>query len=409
MQSCPILSLNLTRFDKHNLILTPSQETFIIAFQDWIQNPRKKIILLSGGPGTGKTFIVNELLNCLPVQTVRMAWTARSASHIGGRTIHSTVRLKWGNHSECQRLEKLLVDEEDIQVCIDESQSVIKEFQCELNPDIVVIDEVGMINVWLIYWLIDFFMKRTEKPLLFLLMGDEHQLRPVCSKYNVFRIVENLKACYPLDYIYLKESKRFEPTYDQIIRELRHLVDKRDNLSVFEFVKTHYSVVSDIDHVMLEKAERAMAFKNATVLAFNDFYIHHKIPGSYIRLYTFCPIKKEPIKTEYVDVKPNCLIFVTQNNVSSVSNGTSLIFKEYNAQKDHLICERDNEKITVSRNEKGRFPIEIGFAGTLHKFQGQTLDEKKIVISFDGSEDLNLIYTALSRVRDVNQILAVKM
>lgn len=408
MQGDPEASLNFTRLDKHNLNLTSSQKNFVEVLKDWIQNPRKKIVLLSGGPGTGKTFVVSQLLNLIELQTIRMAWTARSANHIKGRTIHSTVRLKWGPDSECSRLEKELV-EDDVLTCIEKSQSLVNEFSCQLNPDIVVIDEVGMINVWIIYWLIHYFMEKTKKPLLFVLMGDRHQLHPVSSKYNVFFIVEHLKKSYPLDYIHLLESKRFVPEYDSIINQLRELVDLDDTSQVFDFVKAHYPVYQNIDNTMLKEATRAMAFKNSTVLAFNEFYLHHKIPGRGIRLYTFCPINKQPIKTEYLDVKPNCLIFVTQNNFSSVSNGTSLVFKQYNPEKDNLICTWEKGIVTISRNEKGKFPIEIGFAGTLHKFQGQTLDEKKIIISFDGNEDLNLIYTALSRVRSVDQILAVKM
>lgn len=409
MERDPIAGPDQSWLYKHNLNLTPSQEQFCQSLRAWFENPCSKIILLSGGPGTGKTFVVNQLLK-FDEHTLRMAWTGRSAQHIGGRTIHSTVRLKWGASSVYRRLEKELADEEDVDVCLEKSRPLLKEFTCDLTPRILVVDEVGMINAWTLYWLLVYFMEKSSEPTLCVLMGDRHQLSPVNSKYNVFSIVEKLREKYTLDYLHLLESKRFLPQYSLIIDRLRRDVDAGNKEKLFEFVKETYPVVSVIESGMLKEAARAMAFKNATVSAFNEFYIQHKMVGPIIRLYSLCPVKKELKRTEYLDVKSNCLIFVTQNGFSSVSNGTSLIFQEYLADKDVLLCHQKNgTKVTVSRNNMGKFPIEIGFAGTLHKFQGQTLDEDKIVISLDGSEDLNLIYTALSRIKCLEQILAIKL
>ncbi|GFU98723.1 uncharacterized protein TNCV_298951 [Trichonephila clavipes] len=65
--------------------------------------------------------------------------------------------------------------------------------------------------------------------------------------------------------------------------------------------------------------------------------------------------------------------------------------------------------VKVQRNFKGEFPIVVGFAGTIHKFQGDTMDDDAIAMNFNGSRDLNLVYTALSRVKCMDQIVAIQL
>ncbi|GFR21047.1 uncharacterized protein TNCT_570781 [Trichonephila clavata] len=115
--------------------------------------------------------------------------------------------------------------------------------------------------------------------------------------------------------------------------------------------------------------------------------------------------------TTYVDVKVRCHIFIIPNGVSLASNGTPLMFENYNAEQDCIECMDPVKKVMVQvqRNLKGGFPIVVGFAGTIHKFQGDTMDDDAIAMSFNGSRDLNLVYTALSRVKSINQIFALEL
>ncbi|GFU14340.1 uncharacterized protein TNCV_3491481 [Trichonephila clavipes] len=113
----------------------------------------------------------------------------------------------------------------------------------------------------------------------------------------------------------------------------------------------------------------------------------------------------------YVDVKVGCHVFIIQNGVSLASNGTPLLFEKYNAEQDCIECMDPvkNLSIQVQRNFKGEFPIVVGFAGTIHKFQGDTMDDDAIAMNFNGSRDLNLVYTALSRVKCMDQIVAIQL
>ncbi|GFQ93365.1 uncharacterized protein TNCT_23821 [Trichonephila clavata] len=277
-----------------------------------------------------------------------MAPTARVAQRIGGQTIHSALKLGWTPGSVLYTLEKQLQHETDEAVCLEKSAVLVDTFDCPQMPDIVVVDEIGM------------------------------------------------------------ESKRFSPEYESIIQQLRYYVDTNDETGLFTYICGTFPIVEHIDTTVLQKCTRALAYLKSTVEAYNNFYLKRLIQGPRIRLWTRT---KEGMGTTYVDVKVGCHIFIIQNGVSLASNGTPLLFENYNAEQDCIECMDPVKKvmIQVQRNLKGEFPIVVGFAGTIHKFQGDTMDDDAIAMNFNGSRDLNLVYTALSRVKSINQIVALQL
>lgn len=357
-------------------------------------------MIVKGGPGTGKTWVVMELLKCVPnVATLCLAPTARVARNIKGKTIHSALRLAWGHGSVLEELEKQNENETDLLKCIQDSAILKDQFDCVDNPLIVVIDEIAMIPYYLLYWVIRYFLDRTELPILVVGMGDGHQLLPVKSSHNIFGI-----DCLESHHVELTESKRFVKEYEPVIEHLRRFVDSGDDTGMFAYVCSRYPVQDEIVADTLRECTRVLAFRNATVNNYNKFYLDHMIPGKEIRLYKWDSKKKVADKSYFVAVKPGCRIYVTQNGCSSVTNGTCLVFEKYCSSEDALECRDD---VRVYRNAYGKFPIALGFASTVHKFQGETIDDQAIAINFDGSRDLNLVYTALSRVRAMTQIKAV--
>lgn len=406
--------MDSTRFQEHYLSLTNQQKELVDTLQNWIQQPRKMLVTVSGGPGTGKTYAVKKTLEFVDMKQLRMSYTARSAYAIGGRTIHSTVHLDWSPDSLYKRIEKELENEPDLNECIEKSRCILDEFNyIGPQPDIVVVDEVSMINAWLMYWLVRFFMDRSRKPVLFIAMGDQHQLSPVRSPYNLFSITQ-LDTLYETHFVRLVDNKRFKPEYQVLIDRLSQHVQEEDVTGLFTYILTNFPVVESITSETLMQADRAMALKNATVNNYNRFYLKCMVPGKMVRLYKCTP--ERVVEKDYIDVKPGCRIVVNENILSrqsgSVMNGTQLTFNEYDAISDVLRCvECGTRKIVnIERNHStGKFPIDLGFAATVHKFQGETIDSARIVINFDKSENVNLVYTALSRVRDMSQIIAIQL
>ena len=389
------IALDVEGFRKHFLILTKTQKEFANLVENWTDNPCKTLLIVSGGPGTGKSFVVRKTLDFVKTEQLRMSFTARSAQAIGGQTIHSAVKLNF--RGLCYELEKKLADEQHLPTSIRASRDIVKEFHFDRDPSIVVVDEVSMINGWLMYWLIRFFMERTTQPLLFIAIGDRHQLNPVKSVHNLFSITF-LEKRYKVRSIHLTESKRFVPEYERLINRLREFVDRENESGLFAFLCQHFPIQNDIDGNLLIQANRAMAVTNKRVESFNAYYLKHMVEGPEIRI------------NSGLILKSGCIVFVTKNGCSSVTNGSELIFQRYD--KDLAYCEhpKTGEEVVVRRDyETKKMPLMLGFAATIHKFQGDTIDHTKIVIHFDGNRDLNMVYTAVSRVKSIHQILAIAL
>ncbi|KAF8796695.1 hypothetical protein HNY73_001041 [Argiope bruennichi] len=401
-----------TRFYKHVETLTMSQKLFIDLLKDWHENQRNMLILVSGGPGSGKTYTVIETLKFINYKAIKMAPTALIANKINGRTIHSTMKLNWRRGSTLNKIETLLEEENDVEKCLKTSKPLGDEMCCNESEQIIVMDEIGMVPFWFTYWIIRYFFN-AKHGTLFIAMGDSRQLKPVKSQFNIFNV--DFDKEFEIYRIQLQESKRFEPDYIPIIEELSKLVDEKNHVKLFEYVSAIYPVVESIDVNILKQCKRALVYKNSTVELYNKFYMS-QLPGIAYRLYKIDNGKID--KTNYTDLKPGCEVVVTENFASvdnegryPIMNGSILIFNEYDNKTDRVICyDNYNQKVSIGRSMfTNVIPIVPNFAGTIHKFQGQTIDINNIVFNFNGCTDLHLIYTALSRVRSLSQILAVAL
>lgn len=390
-------------FDKHVETLTPSQKKFPYLFHDWIRNPNHRVVIVAGGPGTGKTYAVIQSLNFVRISQLRIAPTARVAHSINGSTLYSALRLPFGPGSVLERLHKELELETDTNACIAKSEILLLEFDCRLSPRIIVLDEVGMMPFWMTHWIIKYFFQKARQPNLFVVMGDSNQLRPVRSNHNIF----NVPVAFEHTRIDLLESKRFTHTYDRIVERLRHFVEAQDTEGMVGYIGESFPIVECIDSTVLKKCTRALAYKKSSVESYNAFYLKYMVSGPVLRLW-----KEGEGRQTFVDVKTGCLVFVTQNGVSEVPNGTCLVFETYNRDTDEVECSSlapTRGRVVVRRNTHGEFPITVGFAATIHKFQGDTIDDAAVTINFNESTDLNLMYTALSRVRNASQIVAIAL
>lgn len=395
-KSTPI-KLNVTGFREHFLTLTDTQREFAKLVVAWSRAPRKMLVIVSGGPGTGKSYVVKSTLDRVDTGQLRMSYTARSAQAIGGQTIHSSLKLNY--KGLCRDLEKQLANESDLVAAIKASGDIYKEFQYEGDPYIVVVDEVSMINGWFMYWLIRFFMDRTTRPLLFIAIGDPHQLNPVKSIHNLFSFTFTNRR-WLFRSIHLKESKRFVPKYETLINKLRTFVDNDDESGLFAFICKVFPIYEEIDKTLLRRANRAMASKNERVNYFNNFYLKSMMEGPEVKI------------EGNLILKPGCIVFVTKNGCSSVSNGTELEFIRYRKSDERIICinPKTKEEVIIRKDSENKiFPVVLGFAATIHKFQGDTIDNAKIVIDFEGNRNLNMAYTAVSRVRHMDQILGIRL
>ncbi|GFQ68196.1 uncharacterized protein TNCT_730031 [Trichonephila clavata] len=366
---------------------------------------------MTGGPGSGKTYTVVETFKHLNIATIKMAPTARIACKIEGKTIHSTMRLDWREGSRLKQIERELQEENDIQICLEKSNELKNTMICNLKGNIIIVDEMSLIPFWLAHALIKFFFENNS-PVLFIAMGDKRQLKPVMSQYNIFHV--SFDQEFENYCIEFKESKRFIPEYLKVIEQLRELVDQLEENKLLEFISKEFPVVESIDTNILKNCKKALVYKNATADVYNSYYTS-QFPGKAYRLYKI--ENGKVCKKSFVDLKPGCEVAVTENFATKrdlqnvVTNGTVLIFEKYIAKYDTCKCiDMNGLDVYIKRNEySGMIPLVPNFARTIHKYQGETIDTDGIVFNFDGCTDLNLIYTALSRVCSMKQIIAVAL
>lgn len=393
-------------FYEHVNTLTKQQKVFPSLLNDWFQAPSNDIIVVSGSPGSGKTFTVIETLMYVDTQILKMAYTAKTACSIGGSTIHSTLHLKWDESSFLYNLisdiQKINDEDEDYKTkCLNLSKMLQDHLACMYHPRIIVIDEVGMISFWLTNEIVKYFFTQSTDPKLIIMMGDEFQLKPVDCKYNIF----NIKT-FPFKMMQLSDNKRFTPDYNVIINQLKDLMRQKNEDDFFAYISATFPILENAYDYHLKECNRVLVYTNETAKKYNNFYIE-QLPGPRI---LFPKIKNGHVlhPNDFITLKKNCDIVVTRNCI--VPNGTFLKFIEYDNIHDLLVCQNPNEntKVSLSRDFYSKnFPIAVGFATTIHKFQGQTINEPKILIEFDQSRDMHLIYTALSRVRSMDQIIGV--
>lgn len=418
--------LDVSGFHKHVSTLTASQKEFVVLLKDWIRGGRRDFlfVILTGGPGCGKTHAVVETLRYMKLAVTKMSFTARLARRIGGNTVHSTMDFRGERGLALKELWKKLERTEDVEECLKISARLDGNMCCRNPADVVVIDEIGMLPFWLTYRIGLYFRDRypieqkRETPVVMICMGDDRQLRPVMSRLSVFHVdfgrwFEATKC------IEMKESKRFTPEYEIVVYRLRELMEIEsdpENHPLFQYVRETYPIAPCVTQEMMMRACFILAFTNESVDAYNRFYLNTIL--SHEKEYEFPALDSSGKRVAPNDcpemrkkLRKNCTVVVTENGCGeNICNGTTLKFLDYDRMKDEAIClDEQTEKITRVRRSryKKQIPLIPGFAVTIHKFQGATIDESGIIISFDKSKDLNLIYTALSRVRDMSQIVAV--
>ncbi|MEI6756010.1 MAG: AAA family ATPase, partial [bacterium] len=170
---------------------------------------------LTGAPGAGKTYVLNDFINRSLRLGKRIAVTASTgiaASHIGGTTIHS-----WSGLGILDFL-----SEED-KKRLGASEKLIKRYN---GVDILVIDEVSMLHGARLDMIstVAKMLRKSDKPfggLQVILVGDLFQLPPVSRGVQKFDFIHHAEAWQELDLkiCYITEQHR-QTADDQLLKFL---------------------------------------------------------------------------------------------------------------------------------------------------------------------------------------------
>lgn len=385
------------------------------AYQALVDN--NPLVFLTGRAGTGKTTFIEYVRQNLERNSIVLAPTGVAALNVGGQTIHSLFKFP-----------PRLFDPSDIN---DRSDTLIDRLQ------LLIIDEVSMVRSDLIDHMDCALRKwrRRGEPfggVQMLFVGDCLQLPPVVrgpAESSYFK--ERYRTPWFFGADVFNDLPVFAVELETVHRQTDiNFVELLDRIRTNE---NHRDAVAEINrHCFRDREGGSTMITLTTTNRHADSVNQKRLAEIDVPTRTYYGEKKGkfgldglrlPAPEELV-LKPGAQVMVTKN-VSGAVNGTLAKVVDLN---DHFItiCPLDTrQELTLSRakweqhaytwdlatqkinaKEVGsyeQFPLMLGWAVTIHKSQGLSLDSVRLDLG-RGAFAAGQTYVALSRCRSINGI-----
>lgn len=366
-------------------------DTQRVAITNALTNP---ISILTGGPGTGKTTIINGILLVLRTLAEIPASTLYSSDPpflLAAPTGRAAKRMEEITGITAKTIHRLLG------LGIGETEA--KDLN-ELNGEILIIDEMSMVDMFLFKQLVSSINE--TKHVVF--VGDKDQL-PSVGPGNIFG--DLIKAdVFPTTV--LKQIHRQGD--DSSIITLAHAINAGQDQQVL-FTKTkNYSFIScppyEVDHVVSQIVERALArgFKQDDVQVLGAMY---QGDGGVTNLNNVLQEIMNPAKPNSKALNIHDEIFRIGDRILQLQNnpekdiyngqiGKVLSIDEQNSKKC-MTANFDGREVTFSK--KDLFDLTRAYAITIHKAQGSEFPLVILSLTMQNYIMLkrNLLYTAVTR------------
>lgn len=369
-------------------------------------------VFLTGPPGAGKTYVLNEFIRRASRAGKRIAVTASTgiaATHIGGNTIHS-----WSGLGIKDALSEW--DRERLS----ENERLVKRYNA---VDVLVIDEISMLHGRRLDMVSEVckLLRYNDKPfggLQVILVGDLFQLPPVSRGGEAIDFVHYSEAWRELDpkICYITEQHRQTQAGDALLDLLQAM--RRGEVN-----ELHEAMLQD--RLGRQPADGQVVTRlyshNLDVDAINDDHLaaldgkrytyQMRTSGSIAKVEQFVKTLLAPAElTLALDAE---VMFVANDYAKGFANGTRGRVVDFeNGQP--VVELGSGKRIRVephewSLTEDGRtratatqLPLRLAWAITIHKSQGMSLDGA--VIDLSRSFTPGMGYVALSRVRSVDGV-----
>lgn len=390
-------------------------ETQLAAFNA-IERTNSNILIL-GPAGTGKSTFVNYLKSATKKRVVCACPTAVSALNVGGQTIHSLFQIQPRDFILPELL-KLKAKPRNILTA----------------TDILVIDEISMVAPDLLdaIDILARYARRNNEPfggIQVVAIGDLFQLPPVITREatQYYTSEYGHPNAYFFDSNVYKRANFIKYNFDLVYRQhdmplLENLVRLRNNdTGALEFFNScRIDNTERRSNAVIITPFRAVAERiNADRLA--------QIPEpevSYNGILSGTFAERDVPAPLNLTLKVGALVVFVKNS-DKWHNGSMGIVRSLGAReiivqllsdsRDLVAVKSDKwEKIEYSRDENDRlvenevgsykqFPLNLGYAMTIHKAQGKTLDAVVVDIS-RGAFAHGQTYVALSRTRNASDM-----
>ena len=369
-------------------------------------------LLILGPAGTGKSTFVNYIKAVSKKRVICACPTAVSALNVGGQTIHSLFQIQPRDFIMMELL-KLKAKPRNI-LCA---------------TDVLIIDEISMVAPDLLD-AVDYLCRaarRNNEPfggIQVVAIGDLFQLPPVITRdaEQYYATEYEHKNAYFFDSHVYKRADFIPFNFEMVYRQndgdlLDHLMQLRhnDTNALNFFNKCQIVDVSRRANAVIITPFRAVAERINTdrlnQIAAPEVTYNGEITGTFSERDVPAPMN--------LTLKQGVLVVFVKNG-DKWHNGSmgivehlgarEIVVQLLNKTRDVVVVKPEKwQKIEYSRDENDRivetevgaykqFPLNLGYAMTIHKAQGKTLDSVVVDIS-RGAFAHGQTYVALSRTR----------
>jgi ATP-dependent exoDNAse (exonuclease V) alpha subunit len=383
-----------------------------------------KNVFLTGEPGSGKTYVINQYISYLRSHGIEPAITASTgiaATHIGGMTIHSWSGIGIKNSLSSGELNFIATNE------------YVKK---RVNlADILIIDEISMLppDTLNMIDLICKEVKKNQKPfggMQVVLVGDFFQLPPVTKSVTTDFSQENFFDKPSIKFAYDSSAwQQAEFTSCYITEQYRQ--DDNDLISLLSKIRNNEFNESALAHIENRKIDSISVPNNVPKLYTHNVdvdAVNYQMLDKIIGETQYYPMKTKGHEALVNVMKKGCLspenlylkvgasvMFTKNNQKDGFVNGTLGVVEGFDPQSNLPIIKiRSGRKIKVDyadwaveedgkiKGKLSQIPIRLAWAITVHKSQGISLDEA--VIDLSRVFEFGQGYVAISRVKRLSGV-----
>jgi len=364
-------------------------------------------LVLTGGPGTGKTTTLNGIISLFQQQGMNVMITAptgRAAKRISdltgfeAKTIHRLLEVKFSDGE----IPKFVHNENN-----------------QLDCDVMIIDEMSMVDSLLF----EALLRALKFNCNLIMVGDSDQL-PSVGAGNVLKDIIDSKIVPTVElkeiFRQVESSKIVVNAHKIVHGEMIDLTDKSSDFFFFQRLEYEdlQSLVVELVEKRLPEAYGYDSFEDIQVLSPT-----RKGPSGTVELNKIIQAKLNPPLKDKSEIKSYLYTFRVGDKVMQTRNNYDILWKKLDDEGDETeqgagIFNGDIGRITalnrvlgvITIDFDGRIckyntdmleDIELAYAVTVHKSQGSEFDVV-ILSAFKGYDKLyyrNLLYTAVTRAK----------
>lgn len=361
------------------------------------------VMILTGGPGTGKTTVIRAMISVFKKMSMRIALaapTGRAAKRMSEATSH-----------EAKTVHRLL----ETEFSADDKPSFRRDEHDQLEEDVIIIDEASMMDALLFHSL----LKAVKPGARLVLVGDSDQLPSVGAGNVLSDVIES--GAFPSVCL----SEIFRQAESSLIVRNAHAINKgempRLDSKDEDFFFLHRDTPQQTAAAVRELVCRRLPKKYGGEIIKNLQVItpSHKGEAGTDNLNVILQSELNPPSPDKAEKKLRERVFRVGDKVMQTKNNYDIVWNKngiegvgiFNGDIGYVVdIDLKGETLTVSfddREAEYAFSeldqLELAYAITVHKSQGSEYGTVVLPVC-DRSRMLmtkNLLYTAVTRAKDM--------